>query len=149
MDRTLIIGIGNELRGDDAAGVVAARRLAERNPAAHLKIVHQLTAEMALGLGDYSTVLFLDADVEASEPTCRPVEPAFDRMTVDPHRMTAAQLLVIARALDEPLPRYAFEVGLPACRFEHGEPLSRVASEGVDSMHACVAGLFEDEAVRT
>jgi hydrogenase maturation protease len=116
MDRTLIIGIGNELRGDDAAGVVAARRLAERNPAAHLKIVHQLTAEMALGLGDYSTVLFLDADVEASEPTCRPVEPAFDRMTVDPHRMTAAQLLVIARALDEPLPRYAFEVGLPACR---------------------------------
>lgn len=148
MDGTLIIGVGNELRGDDAAGIIAARRLAERHPSAHVKAAHQLTAELALGLGAYTTVLFLDADLDASEVTCRPVEPALDRMTLDPHHMTPGQLLAIARALEEPLPRYAFEVGLPACTFEHGEPLSRVASEGVDSVHACVAGLFEDDAVR-
>lgn len=148
MDRTLIIGIGNEMRGDDAAGVIAARLLAERHPATHLKTVHQLTAELALGLGAYTTVLFLDADLEASEVTCRAVEPTFDRMTIDPHHMTPGQLLAIARALEEPLPRYVFEVGLPVCSFEHGEPLSKVASEGVRSAHACVAGLFEDESVR-
>lgn len=148
MERTLIIGIGNELRGDDAAGIIAARRLAERYPSAHLRLVHQLTAELAMGLGAYTAVLFLDADLDATEPECRAVEPAFDRVTVDPHRMTPGQLLAIARALDEPLPRYAFEVGLPACSFGHGEPLSTIASAGVRSVHACVAGLFEDDVVR-
>lgn len=147
MGSILIIGIGNELRGDDAAGVIAARRLAQRHPGAHLVTVQQLTADLALGLGAHEAVLFLDADMEATEVICRPVEPSFDRMAYDPHHMTPGQLLAIAQALDEPLPRYAFEVGLPACRFDHGEPLSRVADQGVHDVHACVAGLFETDLV--
>jgi hydrogenase maturation protease len=149
MPSTLVIGIGNDLRGDDAAGLLAARRLAERYPDVKLLTVHQLTADMALGLGAFDTVLFLDADVEASEVICRPVDPSFDRMTLDPHHMTPAQLLAIAGALDEPLPRYIFEVALPACRFEHGGPLSPTALAGVNRVHDCVVELFASEPVHT
>ncbi|MCU0454061.1 MAG: hydrogenase maturation protease [Bacteroidetes bacterium] len=148
MGSTLVIGIGNELRGDDAAGIVAARRLAEVQPEVRLLTVHQLTADMAIGLGDHDIVLFVDADIDATEVDCRPVGPSFDRITYDPHHLTPGHLLAIAQALGEPPPRYAFEVGLPACSFEHGDPLSQVAASGVESMLRRVADLFESASAR-
>lgn len=148
MGAILVIGIGNELRGDDAAGIVAARQLAAWHRDAAVLTVHQLTADLAIGLGTYGTVLFIDADLDATDVDVRPLIPSFDRLTCEPHHMTPEHLLAIAKALGEPLPRYVFEVGLPACSFGHGDPLSPTAASGVERLHRCVAGLFDSLPVR-
>lgn len=70
----LIIGIGNTLRGDDGAGIVAAQRLsacwrAQAFP--HVLIMcHQLTPELAedLAAPNIRAVLFVDAAVAIGEP---------------------------------------------------------------------------------
>ena len=44
----LVIGYGNELRGDDGAGIMVARRIAENPPPGVRSIVaRQLTPELA------------------------------------------------------------------------------------------------------
>src|SRR5579872_2398967 len=71
----LIIGYGSWLRGDDAAGRLAARRLAERGFDA--VDVHQLTPELADRVASAGTVVFLDADagLAPGAVTVRPVTP--------------------------------------------------------------------------
>ena len=55
----LIIGYGSPLRGDDAAGPLAARRLAARG--FQTLEAHQLTPELAEPVATARTVVFLDA----------------------------------------------------------------------------------------
>ena len=62
MATPLLIGIGNELRGDDAVGLIAVRRFAAQHPDLRTLTVQQLTADLALGLGDHDPVVFVDAD---------------------------------------------------------------------------------------
>ena len=62
-DRTLIIGYGNPLRGDDGVGWEVASRLAATIPeeAAHIMTVHQLTPELAESVSEAELVIFIDA----------------------------------------------------------------------------------------
>lgn len=92
--RTLIIGVGNPLRGDDGVGQVAAQRLLERsretvilsereksqcagkNEISHsafaplemtgvsVRAVHQLTPELAATFSEYERVIIIDASAE-------------------------------------------------------------------------------------
>lgn len=63
MSRTLIIGYGNSLRGDDAIGRLAAERLRQRNPGPEVEIlgVHQLTPELVDPISRAARVIFIDA----------------------------------------------------------------------------------------
>lgn len=140
---TLVIGIGNELRGDDAAGLIAVRRVARERPGIRVRYVHQLTADMALGLGDFETVVFVDAEVGINEPCASQVVPSPRPPAHDPHRMSPAQLLSIAKGLDEPLPRQAHQVGLPARSFDHGAPLSSLAESGLKQGVALVREVID------
>lgn len=61
----LVIGYGNELRGDDAAGALVAERLTQGYDSGRVRVrtVHQLTPELALELAapEVGRVLFVDA----------------------------------------------------------------------------------------
>ena len=59
-DGLLVIGYGSELRGDDAAGTIAARRL--RRLGYQAIATHQLTPELAERMAAARQVVFLDAD---------------------------------------------------------------------------------------
>jgi hydrogenase maturation protease len=142
-DSTLVIGIGNELRGDDAVGLFAARRVAECRPDVQVRTVQLLTADLALGLGAFKTVIFVDADVQVPEARVSLVVPSFDGLLHDPHQMTPSQLLSVASALDEPLPQIAYQVGLPARSFDHGARLSPAAQAGVVRGVELVARLID------
>lgn len=61
-ESVLIIGYGNPLRGDDAAGPLAARRLAARG--FQTIEAHQLTPELAEQVATARSVVFLDAHAE-------------------------------------------------------------------------------------
>jgi hydrogenase maturation protease len=64
--RTLVIGYGSPIRGDDAIGPLAAEQLATGPLPDGVRIVsrHVLTAELAEDLAAVDRVVFLDATVE-------------------------------------------------------------------------------------
>ncbi len=103
MPAIAIIGYGNLMRGDDAAGILAARELEayfRDDDEVKIAAVQQLTPEMAEIVARSSFVLFLDACNEPEPGTirCIPVdaEPQACRFT---HQLTPAALLNAAQQL--------------------------------------------------
>jgi hypothetical protein len=66
--RLLVIGYGNELRGDDGVGPAAARAVAAWNePGVQGIATHQLTPELADAIAGAEEVVFVDARIGAGE----------------------------------------------------------------------------------
>ncbi|MFN5219851.1 MAG: hydrogenase maturation protease [Cyanobacteriota bacterium] len=112
----LVVGIGNPLRGDDGVGWWLARRAERLRPAPAVRLVQQLTPELAAELVGFRRVLFVDAWLAPAAATggetCS-------------HGWEPAQLLALARLLwPEADTGDAWELLLPAARFDHGEGLS-------------------------
>jgi hydrogenase maturation protease len=100
--RTLILGYGNTLRGDDAAGRAAAERLQAiiRDPAVEVLSLHQLTPELMVNLSRADCAIFIDATTTGrpGRYVRVPLHPAPQcaRFT---HHATPEDLLSGARAL--------------------------------------------------
>ncbi|GET37046.1 hydrogenase maturation protease [Microseira wollei] len=129
----LVIGYGNELRGDDGVGQRVARAVEEwRVPNLRSLAVHQLTPELAEELAVVDRVIFVDAYTEATPPEVRvcPLEPAHSVATTG-HTSDPQMLLAIAQALYNAHPQ-AWWVGIPAVNFELSNDLSPIASQGME-----------------
>jgi len=103
MARTLIIGFGNPLRGDDAVGFLAAERLREHVLGADVEVLarHQLTPELMEPIGRAERVIFIDAALEG-EPggiSAARVEARPDAEAAFTHFATPGALLAGARML--------------------------------------------------
>ena len=83
--RTLVIGYGSPIRGDDAIGPLAADALAAGPLPPGLRVLsrHILTAELAEDLAAAETVIFLDATVQG-----RPGEVQVRRLVPDAHALS-------------------------------------------------------------
>ena len=130
----LLIGIGNPLRGDDGVGALLVEELAEElggwsSPSAALKVVHQLTPELACTVAGSQRVLFVDACVSV-----RTVAPWLDSLQpeafacaatagLDLHQLQPAPLLALAHTLDGWRGEGTL-LRLPAVAFPHGPGLS-------------------------
>jgi hydrogenase maturation protease len=127
----LVIGYGNELRGDDAVGPQVARRVAGwRRPQVDGLAVHQLTPELAPALRDVDTVVFVDAcaDGEEGEVCVRRLEAgpgAGVGHTSDPRWLVALTEAAYGRRPE------AWLVTIPAADFGMGGPLSATAQAGM------------------
>jgi hydrogenase maturation protease len=134
MEAVLIVGYGNELRCDDAAGVVAAEALQD----IHLEGVEiitrqQLVPEMAEAISRARGVIFLDAvDADADATVERKlVEPSSDRDVLT-HACDPQTLLALAQALSGRCPE-AWCVTIPGEDFEIGRRLSARTRAGIDA----------------
>ncbi len=130
MPQILIIGYGNPLRGDDAAGWIVAERLRENlAPVDPVQIVtvHQLMPELAEPISQADLVIFIDAASQGDSPGAWKCQAADSRATVSPsnfgHHVTPAELLAYARCVFQACPR-ALVVSIAAESFELGAPLS-------------------------
>ncbi len=127
----LVIGYGNELRGDDAAGPRTARAVAAwGRPEVAGLAVHQLTPELAAALAEAEVVVFVDArvDDDGREACLRRLEaaPGADMGHIsDPH-----WLLAVTEALYSRGPE-AWLATIPAANFGLGGWLSATAEAGV------------------
>jgi hydrogenase maturation protease len=102
----LLIGFGNELRGDDGAGCRVARRLQcclERRlgRSALVIVVPQLLPELAEPIGRARLVVFVDASMHLSPGLvrCTPVRAGTAVTSSLGHHQSAQGLLGMARAL--------------------------------------------------
>jgi hydrogenase maturation protease len=138
----LIIGYGNPLRGDDAAGPSAAERLALRGFDA--LAVHQLVPELAERMAAAATVIFLDADgaVAPGEVEIEPLTEAGAVRTLE-HHASPAGLLRLARAGYGARPE-AWLVRMGGAGFDFGEALSAAAERAVARAVAAVESREEE-----
>lgn len=129
---TLVIGYGNPLRGDDAAGRYLVAQLATCYGArVSCLSLHQLTPDLAADIAAVERVIFVDAssDVTLRQATLEPLLPSA-AAGGSSHHLHPATLLALTQSLYGLCPT-AFLLGLPAQSFDLSESLSVFAAQGV------------------
>jgi hydrogenase maturation protease len=128
----LVIGYGNDLRGDDAVGPRVAAAVAEWDaPGVRALAVHQLTPELAETLAAADLAIFVDASAspEQEEVEIQLTAPA-DRDTALGHTCAPRMLLALAESLYGSRPP-AWSITVPAQSFALGAGLSPAAERGL------------------
>jgi len=128
----LVIGYGNTLRGDDAAGVHAAELIAQRHPEIICVCLHQLVPELAEQIAECDLVFFIDAQKNITQPNARLVAPSIEADQPRTHFISPESLLALSQQLYQHIPTKAYVVGIPASQFEFSEELSTATKNGVD-----------------
>ncbi len=133
----LIVGYGNELRGDDAVGAQVANTVASWNlPQVSSIVVHQLLPELATKLAAVDYVIFVDACGEESCARTIQLSPISatqsNRTATALTRAHSAQgLLALTQKLYGHTPQ-AWLLQVPTESFDFGKQLSSTALRGSD-----------------
>jgi hydrogenase maturation protease len=139
-----ILGIGNLLRGDDAAGLLAARLLRELLPGVRvLELQGDIAAAIDAWEGE-TAVLLIDAvrsgapagTIHRFEAHAAPLPARFFRSST--HLFGAADAIELARALGR-LPSRLIVYGIEAASFEPGAALTPAVEAGVAALVERVA----------
>ena len=150
----LIVGVGSELRSDDAAGRRVAERLAGRHPpdAVEIRVVHQLTPELADAMTGRELVIVVDAPVEVREVTTAELDtdPAGGAVAtgavatgVLSHHVDVAALVDLAPLLGE-RPTRVRTLAVPAYDLALGTALSPGTTAAVSEAVARIMELCRD-----
>ncbi len=131
----LVVGIGNPLRGDDAAGAEVVRRVAPRAPdEAVCESVHQLLPEHAALLAKARVAVFVDASahgVPGSVTVQQLREQDAEAEAAFTHELDPAGIAVAARALYGAAPP-CWLVTIAGASFEMAEGLSAPVRGAID-----------------
>lgn len=148
--RVLVIGVGNEFRGDDGAGLAVARRLSETAlPGIEVIEASSEGGRLIETWSGFDSVVLIDAMRSGGPPgTLRRIDvstesvPAYFR-----HRSTHAigvlDAVELARAMDR-LPRSVVLYGIEGIDYTAGTELSSEVRRAVEE----AADAIRDEAVR-
>ena len=128
--RIVVIGVGNEDRGDDGAGPAVSRVLSNMR-LGQVKVVSMSGEPGSLidAWSDANVVFLIDACVSGSAPGTiqrfsaheQPLPDHFD--TISTHGFGIGSAIELARAVGT-LPEFLIVYGIEASSFEHGAPLS-------------------------
>lgn len=143
---TLVVGVGNVLRGDDGVAFQAILRIAADPRCAGVMAVarHQLTPELAEEVAAASRFILVDADVATTPGTVR-VDRLSPAGVGEPltHHVAPEGLLALAKLLYGHAPSaWVVRVGLVST--ELGDPLSDPVRAALPAVIDAVARLLED-----
>lgn len=148
--RVLVIGLGNEVRGDDAAGLAVARRLCEiAGPG--LKVVEASgdSGRLIETWSGFDAVILVDAMRSGAAPgTVRRVDAMAETVPAyfthrSTHSIGVLDAVELARAMDR-LPAQMVLYGIEGADYSAGAELSPEVQRAV----ADAAETIRDEAVR-
>lgn len=144
MTDLLVIGYGNDLRSDDGAGRAVAEMVSDLDlPGVEVRAVSQLTPELTLEIAGRRMVVFVDADVDATEVAVHPVTagpPGDGPMT---HHGDPATLLSLTENVG-PLPERALVVSIPATNLEMGFTFSPRTDRAIGEAVDLIAAMAQD-----
>ncbi len=144
----LLLGVGNEYRSDDAAGLLIARRLRERRLAGVEVREHDGEAASLMdawrGVGE---VILVDAVVADAEPgeimrldaSAQPIPRALFRCST--HAFGVAEAIELARALGE-LPPRLIVYGVVGTSWAPGTECSQEVLSAIATIERLVAARF-------
>ncbi len=133
----LVIGYGNELRGDDAVGAQVAKAVANWHLSEVKAIVtHQLLPELAVEIAKANYVIFVDACGEESCARNVQLTPMVMQRGKSPsvtlaHTHSAEGLLALTQKVYGFVPQ-AWLLQVPTESFGFGKQLSSIAHRGID-----------------
>ena len=136
--RVLVLGVGNAARGDDAVGLVVARRLQE-DPCLAAVTIRPTTGEGTALLAlwqDTDAVVLVDAMWTGARPgtlhrfeaSTQPLPAIFSRVST--HAFGVAEAVELARALHH-LPPVLVVYGVEGATFETGAGLSAAVAVAI------------------
>lgn len=141
-----MVGIGNDFRADDGAGLEVVRALARDGPAAGVQ-VRELQGE-ALGLLDMWTeadaVILVDTIRSGAEPgTVHRLDASSGRLPArlartSSHTVSLSEAIELARSLGR-LPPIVIVFGIEGSHFDTGSPLSDAVRIGCELALAAVS----------
>ncbi len=136
----LIIGYGNELRGDDAVGAQVARAVADWHlPEVKARMVHRIVPELAIEVAKADYVIFVDACDEESCARTVQLDPIvlgghdIQSASAFSHTHGARGLLRLTEQLYGYSPQ-AWLLQVPSEDFALGKQLSDTAQEGCNQV---------------
>jgi hydrogenase maturation protease len=129
--KTLMVGIGNSSRGDDALGWAFANQAETFFPEIHFHYCYQLQVEDADLISQYEQVFFVDASHEQIPDGFRwsKVEPsaAFEFTT---HRMSPSNVMWLCKEVYNKIP-IGYLLAISGRQWELGELISQ---EAIDNL---------------
>lgn len=142
--KVLIIGVGNEYRGDDAFGLLVARTLKTKvATSVAVSEHHGEGASLMEAWQGYETVILIDAILSGVKPDV-PVRIDATQVRIpaglfhhSTHQFGVAEAIETARALGR-LPQKLLIFGLPGESFELGQSISKSVSLQVERVAALV-----------
>lgn len=143
--KTMVVGVGNEYRGDDGAGRQVARALtAPPLPGIEVRESSGESLSLMELWAGADRVLLVDAVQTGAEPgTLHRFDagdtplPAEFLQQCSTHALSLAEAVEMARALDS-LPREVVVYGIEALSFEHGTTLTPTVREAVERTVAAI-----------
>lgn len=150
--RFLVIGYGDELRGDDAVGPRVAEIVASWNlPSIKSLSVHQLTRELVNNIADTDYVIFVDAFSDSSCARTLQLDPVVlgDRSPKTlaaqetHHSCNPLSLLDLTQQLYKRAPQ-AWFLRVPTESFDFGEKLSSTTQRGCDRAVRTIEQFFKN-----
>jgi hydrogenase maturation protease len=153
VQRTLVIGYGSPIRGDDAIGPLAADALAAGPLPPGLLVLsrHVLTAELAEALAAVDRVIFLDAAAQGKpgEVQVHRLNPDATAISTMAHFLDPRELLAWCETLYRRVPQ-AWLVSAAGHSFDYAcYTLSPAATAAVPAMLAEVRRLFDAPLLRS
>ncbi|MDJ0844549.1 hydrogenase maturation protease [Crocosphaera sp.] len=130
--KTLIIGYGNTLRGDDGVGYKIAEIIEQWNVNNITSLaVHQLTPDLAEKLSQVDTVIFIDAvpitDINTAKLEIKIIYTNQKSNNLA-HHNNPEQLLSLTQAIYQKIPQ-AYWILVPAINFNFSEELSPITQK--------------------
>lgn len=151
MTRTVVIGIGNPLRGDDAAGVAVAERLRPRVPeGVEVVACNQEPSRLIEAWEGADGVVLVDSVSSGAPPgTLHRFEAGEEALPArsfhsSTHAIGIADTIELARALGR-LPRRVRVYGIEAGRYGNGTSLTSAVESAVAFLVAEVLADLEEE----
>lgn len=145
MTKTIVIGYGNTLRGDDGAGVAAADLLARARPEADVLTAQALSPDMAERLAECDLAVFLDASVRTPGVRVTRISPVTCIRHGDGHALSPAGILGLCSGLYGRTPEEAILVEIPSFECGFGEQMSAGTLRLVDCCVQLVSELLQGE----
>lgn len=146
----LVVGIGNEHRGDDAVGLLVARRLAERDlPGVTVREHDGETAGLMERWRGARAVILVDAvaadaasgSTFSLDAASQPVHTALFRCST--HAFGVAEAVELARALGE-LPPQVRIVGIVGENWEPGAALTPAIEEAMPAVERALLAVIDE-----
>lgn len=137
----ILIGVGNEFRGDDAVGLLIARRLTEMNlPGVTVRELSGEGAALMEAWQGADAVFLFDAVFTGKKPagTIYRMDAHAQTIPADffhysTHRFGAAEAVELARTLDQLPPRLII-FGIEGKNFDYGAKLSPAVEQTIQEM---------------
>ncbi len=140
--KIILLGIGQSLRGDDAAGLEAVRLWQKTHPATaanprlRVEQAGMPGLELIDLLADADCALLVDAIQSGAAPgTLHLVKleqiVSFDAGSGSAHGWGVAETIALARELHYSLPEQIFILGIEAASFEMGAPINTAVADSL------------------